>query len=377
MTYAIDSLEISPVSYFEIASTSAALHPEAFLELSAPQSSSRAGLRRMRTETPTTTCDPGFVIEPDFEPVELLLLQLDEALRKGRYEEGFSLIDQLDVLWNDTLLDPTVEFLASLQSDTQSPSPHLRSALEFLGQGALSEMRAYFLALTNDDGAIDLCNSGFEKLWRGVSEVRIVAKEQSQRDEETFATVEKILKMAQYLTRGIFAISLNMRELAIDDLKAGYNMSLTEEFFDEEDFDIECFFPIKVLEQKLQAPLLPKPSIVNDRIPKSLFLAGRYEEALALLSMPQSFEDEEDSIDGDGAKAACLALLGRYDEAIDLLENRQDGVAEPAIASLVYLLKGDLEKAKEAVLNDENELAYLLLPVILGCERSAELRMLG
>lgn len=376
MSYSVGFLEKTSAPYFQnpyIPNVQTELCLDAYQELPATQSTSRAGWRRMCTETPTTicdpttACDPGFVIPDDpFDALQPLLLQIDEVLREGRYEKAFSLINQMDVLWNTTLLDQITKLVAS--SDRQLQSPRLRDALAYMGQGSLSIMRAYFLALTDDVSAIDLCNAGFAQLRRSLLEFETILMRMLSGEiitDEDFEKNLELFNIGQYLIRGAFALSLNMREVAIDDLTTGCSLLSGSKSSDLENVDVYLLFLIKILEQKLQTSLIPQSSIVNPTSFRSLFLAGRYEEALALCSTTQAFENEFDTED---YQAVLLALLGRHNEALDLLKKMEDDFERPGLGvSLVYLLQKDFEKAKETALRDPA--FYLLLPVIVGCER--------
>jgi len=382
MVYAIDYLETSNINFGDYAGATSAQNPVSVLEQSSPQSSSRSGLRRMRTETttPTYASDSDWsmpTIQKDFEPIESLIEQINKALQEGRYEKGLPFVNQIDAIWNGTLLDKVVAYLKELEPATSS---HLQPALEFLGNGVIDEMKAYFHALTKDSDAIALCNSGFDKLRHGLSEVLALAREQNWAGpSDVEAQIEKSLDAAQHLMRGMIAMSLNMREMAIDDLRAGLSVFMAKDTDsdpeDFDDFDIESYFTIKALEQKLQASLLPKSPIVDDLNPHALFLADRYEEALKIVSTPQ-FKDANPYADVEGFRAACLALMGRHDEAFEILDGVDYGSPlESEIGiPLVLFLKGDFEKAKEIALDPDQgniPFAYILLLAIQGSERNS------
>lgn len=384
MVYAIDSLENSTISNFA-EYVSGAKKPNSVLEQSTSSSPSRSGMRRMRTETTTpyliedttTTTDRTSTpsdwtvptIQKDFEPIEALIEQINAALLEGQYEKGLPLVNVIDAIWNGALLNKVIAYLEELGPEMQSS--HVRPAIEFLGNSVLAQMKAFFLALSNDSDAIALCNSGFENLRLGVAEVLALAKEQQWDSPNAEKEVQEYVDMAEHLMRGMLAMAMNLREMAIDDLRAGFSAFMAEDLsdldYDLEDFDIGSYFTIKAFEQKLQASLLPQSPIVDDQNPQSLFLAGRYEEALSLLSMPK-FSNQ----DVEGFRAASLALMGRHDEAFEILDGVDYSSRLDASMGipLILFLKGDYEAARQMAFEPEHgniSFGYLLL-LAEGCK---------
>ena len=353
----INSLESSNISHFA--------NPAAFTEMrsAAASSSQRASLRRMRTETmaPRAPLQNTVSMDENIDRIQKLATQIDTSIREGKYSDALSTLRELERLVNGTFRDDAI---AVIEQNFFIDSSDIRSAIEHLNNGVFSEARAYLLALNNDRSAIELCNSGFDNLKLGIQEIKDILNQIGMPilPAEEMAEGEKLFESIHFTMRGMINMALNSREAAIEDLRAGFKLAMELEGDSTADF---AFFA-KTLEQKLQARLLPESMIVDEKDPRSLLMAGRYEEALQLLSTPQ-FEDK------DGAQAirgACLALLGRFDEALDQFESSEYGyynhseIEQSLGCTLVHYLKGDHAKAKELALdsgNDNPVFGYLLL----------------
>jgi tetratricopeptide (TPR) repeat protein len=349
MINAINSLNAQNIPQFS-AIQSATSTPN---ERTSPSSSQRASMRRMRMETPAAR--PEFVseslsIDDPLELVQKYKTQMEKAIKDGRYSEALSFLDKIESLVGGSFAE---EFIEEVEKQLFINGDDLRSAFEHVRNGVISAYRAYLFALSGNESAISLCDSGFENLKLGMDEVIEMMKDLGMPDSPELKEFPKQLEVGHLYVRGMIAMRLSMRQAAIDDLRESFRLGLEV----NDPAPVDMLFLGKVLERKLDTPLFPESSDVDPQDPKALLMAGRYEEALELSSTP------------DAIRAACLALMGRYDEALETLDNTEfrfinsdlDGSYGKA---LVYLLKGDHEMAKKMALspmNDDELSGHLLL----------------
>lgn len=328
-----------------------------------PASTQRASLRRMRRETQTTELK--FTETSPEEKFEKLIKRIETLIRVGCYSKVIPDLEKIEQLIDQKLIDELINGIRPHGVDAFE----LRPAMNQLKQGLFSEIKAYILALEGKSDAIALCDEGFENLKSGIQELMDLAKTTKMTTDTTVGfdveRFEKGLEMTHQLFRGMLALSLNAREMAIDDLRSGLQLATEVDL----DFDPQSAFLIKALEQKLEVSLLPESMIVDEKNPKSLMMAGRYEEALELLDTLK-YPNRE-------IRAACLALLGRHKEALELLKTNdgdQDNHSE--CNSIIHFLRGDYEKAKDKALNprpnfshNHPDFGYLVLLAITAFEK--------
>jgi tetratricopeptide (TPR) repeat protein len=236
--------------------------------------------------------------------------------------------------------------------------------IDLVFDGLYEQAKAYLMALNRDPFAIETCDGGFHLIQHGLFELATVASGFGLLGEE-LEKVEHVVENFHLLYRGMLKIAISDREGAVADLKSAF-AKLTDKdlrLIDLEDGldQIESLFLIKVLEQKLDASLLDERREVERQNPLSLFLAGRYEEALALVETNPEFAQDPDL---STFKAACYALMGQYDASLNWLKPKEDDLeeADPSIMiPAIYFLKGDRESAKEAVFEFNSPLSYVLL----------------
>lgn len=322
-------------------------------------SSYRSSLRRMRTETPTSY--PSTTTWKDFEKmvksIEEFFSNLNGALKEGRYQDALKMVDQFERVWNETMLSSWVEYI---EEEFPIQSSHLKPAIELLTNATLKEIKAYFLAMEKNPDALSVSEIGFEQLQKGFDEALALYKEmESSIDQQYIKDLELCLEAVHYFYRGMINTALNRREHAANDFKdlyRCYEKYVSSERFLEEGRhqDMKYIYGMKILEKKLGAQIITPPTEIDITDPESLFIAGRYEEALALLS-----EDTNEDF-SSLTKPMCLAMLGRYTEALEQ-------TYEPFDRAVIYYLQGELEMAKEEALKCPNQ-SLLLLLAIRGSE---------
>lgn len=294
-------------------------------------SSTRASMRRMRTETPTTS----FPITSSYGKLEREVAEVWDdmiaAFRQGNYGEALAKAERLE-----GVCDHFVE--------------RLEFVVEHFLKGQFAGGRAYFLALMQKKEALPLCESAFDKLNAGLDELLTLIHDTASGRGTELARAKEEFQRTHRIYRGFIELSIGEKQKAIDDLK--------REIPCEEDVIAEGFF-YKVLEQKLGATLLPSPSSVDPTNARALFWAGRYEEALALIpeqqtedSIPQYgwewYEQRSRESEAKALKGACLALLGRTEEALLILEKDASCVSreQELMAILTHLQKGNFAAVK-------------------------------
>ncbi len=298
-------------------------------------SSTRAGMRRMRTETWTTSWPytaPTSSYGKLEREVEDVWDDMLKAFRQGNYAEALAKAEHLEGSCDNFV--ERVEFVVQ----------------HFL-KGQFAGGRAYFLALMQKKDALPLCESGFDKLNAGLDELLTLIHDCGWGRGKELADAKEEFERTHRIYRGFIELGIGEREKAIADLKSAVAV--------EKD-DIEGGFFYKVLEQKLGTTLLPAPTSVDPADPISLFWAGRYEEAVALIpehpiekTVPKYGYEWHERISREAnenlLKGACLALLGRTSEALLLVEKELTGYYnydQELMILLTYLQKGDFAAVK-------------------------------
>ena len=287
-------------------------------------SSTRAAMRRMRTETTTfsfpqtidsaTSAPTGSVGALQKEPWEFLD-SFTQALMKKNYAEILAMLSKLDTQC-DRLIE-RVEF-----------------ALENVLKGQLAVVRSYFTGMMKNPEAIDLCNAGVEQLKQGLLEVMALINESGISPSDG-SSLERFDSIHQFY-RGFLKLSVGQSEEAIRDIRTSLTTFNFQKDWEEFPYaiDIDAIFLIKIMEQKLNTPLFPTSQTIDTTDPLSLFVAGQYNEALALLETSTDLSYDELSL-----KAYCLGMLGRMDEAYLGLEDRPTYL-------LMLFLAGDYTKVE-------------------------------
>jgi tetratricopeptide (TPR) repeat protein len=298
-------------------------------------STSRAGMRRLRKETPAR-----LLIE---EPVDLveqlnaLYLQFRAACIEGRYSEAFAIFCKI----RPEIFEFVSEILLLfLRKDRVENLGAAKAGIELFLEGASDLIESYLLALSKDRRAGSLSDEGYEKFRSGWTMFSRASCDFEEKDGWFFDNF-------YHLIRGLIAISLQDRDTAICHLKM-----ISEKILDgvEDDFS-EYLYLIKILEQKLGASLVDLR--LEKETPLSFFLKGRYEEALSLLP---TFRFEEEYEEAE-FRAACYSMLGRQDEALSLITNG----CSSDLKSLIYFQNGNIEMAKKIAIENENDLFLFLL----------------
>jgi tetratricopeptide (TPR) repeat protein len=310
-------------------------------------------MRRMRAETP----EPSLMLDAErMDQLKNWGEELNGALRRGDFTAAFRLIEQMETLCRKMLDEGIEEHIEELGE--------WKLGIDLVFDGLYEQAKAYLMALNRDPFAIETCDGGFHLIQHGLFELATVASGFGLLGEE-LEKVEHVVENFHLLYRGMLKIAISDREGAVADLKSAF-AKLTDKdlrLIDLEDGldQIESLFLIKVLEQKLDASLLDERREVERQNPLSLFLAGRYEEALALVETNPEFAQDPDL---STFKAACYALMGQYDASLNWLKPKEDDLeeADPSIMiPAIYFLKGDRESAKEAVFEFNSPLSYVLL----------------
>jgi len=279
---------------------------------------------------------------------EDLLEEMMTDFRKGNYAEALAKAEHLEGICDNFV--ERVEFV-----------------VEHYLKGQFAEGRAYFLALMQKSEAISLCDKGFDTLHEGLDEFLKLAHECGWGRNEFLGAKEE-LENTHLIYRGFIELSLGEREKAIADLKSRVT-------YHEDEIEIGFFY--KVLEQKLGTTLLPGPTSVDPTDPTSLFWAGHYEEALALIP-EHSTEDSEPHFGWDwfqhrsqeskdeALRGACLALLGRTSEALLIFDKdsgRLFGFDSEMMTILTHLQKGDFAEVKSSCIRTDDDFDSFLIPM--------------
>ena len=323
-------------------------------------SSYRSSMRRMRTETPSMLPTFSESLENESERFQHSVMELDTNVREGRYTEAFSVLSDIEAIMNGPAKEKIIE---SITKEFPVNASEVRAAIDHLELGILSQVRAYLFVMNGDQNALAEHDLGYKNLQLAVKEVMAMARKMELSDfpdlsSEQVADFEKFVEIEHLIARGFLASGLNAREIAIENFRSGF--SLWTDF--ASGAAIDSIFLIKVLEQKLQSPLLPPSSDVDEQDPRSLFVAGRYNEAIQLISsMP---EDEQCFV--QGIRIGSMALLGQYEEALEQFENPIynsciSDFEEAAGKALISVLRGELEKAKEIALGSPSGFIYPIL----------------
>jgi tetratricopeptide (TPR) repeat protein len=324
-----------------IRSNRSTIHPyirSSHSETNAPApASSKAGQRRLRTETPATSYieTTETTTSSDRGMADRLTSDLVSAWQENRFEDAIRILDALQKIpfkdWG--FPDEARPYFALIQAQ-------------------LDDMKAFSLMMLNrPEEALNQHIAMMEKIKTYLS---------MWEDMNSFYMSWIRDRMAvQY---ALFLLENKKTDEAIAELqKAGQ----TE--------DPLLIFVLTAIQNKLHIKILqpiPPDSSETDWDADILFLAGRYEEALQKLDEGSS---EGWCSCGDGfLRAACLAMLGRYDEALASCEKcaSPDDLNVLMIRNLIRMMKGDLAGAKEKPqLTDADELMdyyFIAVPMILA-----------
>ena len=320
-------------------------------------STTRAGQRRLRTETPTSTPvaaqDILQTAAKDWETFVELIDSSHKAFYMGRYEEALTRLRQGQTLW-DTSLVHVLTILSETLPLSEEESAQLAQMLPTIQQlvdVAFLEGEAYLFALLSKQEAITLADEGFKRIMSHIDDIVILAR--SLDPEEAPEDIQTEITQGYQLYRKFLLFALGKKESALNGLKDHLQYFLSELYTDiasaaerdvfwDDDQLADLFF-FKVLEQKLNTPLLPTLSTIDPNDEISLFLAGQYQDVLTLMEKDPELLNPE-------LKGACLALLGQTQEAIHLFQataESESGESDYAdiMMAITYLLQGDLQSA--------------------------------
>ena len=295
-------------------------------------SSTRATMRRMRTETPATTLQTGSfeALDKDKSAFSESFIQ---ALMAKNYAEIFVMLWKADIQYDR--LSEHADFVQ--------------------GQDKACSMatKAYSLAMMKNPKAINLCDEAaeqFKQVLSGAMEQESVC---TSRRAEFFECFDSF----HLFYRGFLELSLGQRVEAIRDIRSSLS-SLRFQPDCPQCFDEETLFFIKILEQKLGESLIPIPQEIDIYNPKALFVADQYNQALALLDAQSDYPDTL------MLKAACHAMLGRFEEAKECLEDGDFCTSSTECTHpLIDFLQGDYESIKMPSVNLDDPAILLMLPL--------------
>jgi tetratricopeptide (TPR) repeat protein len=213
--------------------------------------------------------------------------------------------------------------------------------------------KAYSLAMMKNPKAINLCDEAAEQFKQVLSKAMEQESVGTSRQAEFFEGFDSF----HLFYRGFLELSLGQRVEAIRDIRS----SLTSLRFQPDCpscFDEETLFFIKILEQKLGESLIPIPQEIDTSNPKALFLAGQYNKALSLLDARSDYPDTL------MLKAACHAMLGRFEDAKECLEDGDFCTSSiECTHQLLDFLQGDYDRIKTPSVNWDDPAILLMLPL--------------
>lgn len=264
---------------------------------SQPSTSSRSGMRRLRTETTTsprftTTSETTSTTLRFYNEFHEHLRRIQKAFEKGKYDKALQMIDEMEPLIrkaaNLFICEKCIPDTSKISSDK------VEKMGDLLSDAILAESKAYFLALLKDPKAIKLCNKGFQKIHELFNILNTL--QETEDFGKSFLEGLNFIENGHRFYRGLLQLGLGNREEAIRDLKSVLTNPNKPDFLDQISFwntrELHLFF--KALERKLDTQLLP-PGSSEDEI--SICSSDNTEHAIQLFS---------DS-DFEGARKAILA----------------------------------------------------------------------
>ncbi len=283
-------------------------------------SSSSAGWRRLRSETPHST-----TVSID----EQLQIQLEEALDAEQYEKALSIIDQIKDIPDEN----------SIPGYSEISKLSLKSyCLKKLGR--LDE--AYFFATEALTKVPFLAEKAKEAFFAFLWESNEIPSEGDASVIDSFigkiidqevAEIQRDLLM----DRGFLALALNQKEWAIDDFRKAAHCECDD---DDKCYDPEFLF--RVLEKALGAQIAPFKDYEN--------------EIATLLQENYLYESERYQL------VMYYALLGQHDKALgwyEKIEQLDDFPSE--VPFFLAYLNGDMEAAGKALEHCPDEDYKLIL----------------
>ncbi len=299
-------------------------------------SKSRAGWRRIRSETPPST------IEDIEDILEDLWIQLDEAEEAGQYEKALQLIDQIIATTRDPLHSLSLEewksyFLKKL-GRLEEAYLLITEALEKIpsyAEKAKVALKEEFLALVRD-----LIKDEPDKAFLIEDEEFLIELDLliNEAVNEELAQIQRDLLME----RGFLALALNQKELAIIDFRKAAHCECDDWISDDPEF------LFRVLEKALGAQIAPFKD---------------YEKEITTLLEKNLLLDEEWY-----QLTMYCALLGQHDKAqewYEKIKNTDDFPSE--IPFFLAYLRGDMEAARKELDRCPNEDYSLFITLFTSC----------
>lgn len=302
--------------------------------------------------------------------------KMREAFAKGQYAEALMNLENIEGVCDDFVED-------------------LRFAVTNLMKGQFGGRKAIFMALMQDPKALSLCDKSFEQLKAGSERaIAIALKTGEHHGIPSEQEIQKIFEIAQLFYRGMMELSLGEREGAIRDLRSSLQVMCNDVWkgLKRPEY-VEMCFLLKILEQKLGVSLIPQPEAIDPNDKMSLFLAGRYQEALDLITNPPQIEDDllftidywvEDRFRQSSdiiLYGAILTLTGKSDEALAWFEQHPSdcyGYNQKTLLALTHFAQGEYQKTRDALkpLSDESDrYTDFLIPIpFLGEDNASFVR---
>lgn len=281
---------------------------------SSPRSTSnsvRTSMRRMRTETPS------HVSQMDEQNAQALFFNLEQALKEEKYAEGLQLIKEFEIQWNGELFE---RFVLSVQKEIPIVD---RSMLKELGDASIQLSKAYFLAMEKDREAMAAFDDGMAHLRLGVEKV-IELLESMGASRETTIPIQEELNSFEPFYKGFLELALGDHAEAAAHFREFHALYMEGSDLDNDEV-FQHLLTLRIIEKQIGEEILPVPTTVDESDPGALLIAGRFDEALAIL---------------------------------DLFE--LDEIYVPSLP-LIFLLKGEISKAKAFCSEDLVDYALLLI----------------
>ena len=261
---------------------------------------SRAGLRRLRTETRTSHVEDIATTSTSTDRlIEQLAIELSQAFQEHRYEDAIRILDTIE----------------------RMPIEELEIPAEFhpLFIGALDELKAYCAAMLNRSGdALLIHSEAMEK----IQALRPML-------DEMFGSSLNVLWDRLAVHEGLFLLLNGQEAEAIQELQKAGTIQ-----------DPSIIMLLAAIQKKLGVQIIQlTPTESTDA--ESLFYAGRYEEALKELDSASECSDCNRYLRG-----ACYAMLDRTDEALALFEPATDA-GLVLMRNTIQLMRGNFKAAQE------------------------------
>lgn len=310
-------------------------------EASSASRSSRSSLRRMRCETFTFTNESE---QPRIEAIDRWIKLFDDfdlVSEERRYQDRIQLIEEFEADWNDHMCE---ELIREFEKE-ELPGVDLRVlVIHFVGSHIDIE-KACLQALEKNDQALINLEEGFRKFSMGLDQFlnMIEIMEGFEFTPLEREEVGQCVLAAHLVCRGLIQFSLGAESEAAKDLRAFYLEYAQSSMGKTEDITTEFF--LRVMEDLTGEKILPTNFPLDEKNIVSLFLHERYEEAL------ERVESEEEM-------KMCLAMLGRYEEALAI----DTPFETETIKALIEFKRGNIAKAKELILLDHFILPHSVLP---------------